>query len=98
MVFPDAIRYVHIVEAAMHDALTLHQKGDSGSYTGRLSSAKHTVRDAYLPAHLLGQLVQHHRGVDVLSKEMPILQKHFQVHQCRLTLSVCNELLLASVI
>lgn len=71
------------MEASLHDALTLHQKGEGGSYTGRLSNAKHVVRDVFVPPHLFGQLAQHARGLELLARETATLKRHCQVRRLR---------------
>ncbi|XP_066994227.2 rapamycin-insensitive companion of mTOR [Anabrus simplex] len=62
-------RYVRLVEGELHDSLTLHQRGEDGHYSRRVTSAKHCVRDVYVPPHLYGQLVQHERGMQLLVRE-----------------------------
>ncbi|XP_069677672.1 rapamycin-insensitive companion of mTOR isoform X2 [Periplaneta americana] len=70
-------RYVRLVEGDIHDSLTLHQRGEDGRYSRRVTSAKHSVRDVYIPPHLYGQLVQHEKGFQLLVKEGK-LQNLFQ--------------------
>ncbi|XP_021912957.1 rapamycin-insensitive companion of mTOR isoform X2 [Zootermopsis nevadensis] len=62
-------RYVRLVEGDIHDSLTLHQCGEDGRYSRRVTGAKHYVRDVFIPPHLYGQLVQHEKGFQLLVKE-----------------------------
>jgi len=72
-------RYVRIVDAGLHEAVTMHQKNEEGSYMGRLSNAKSVVKDFYLAPHLYGQLAQHKGGLELLSREIPLLRKYTDV-------------------
>ncbi|XP_065337651.1 rapamycin-insensitive companion of mTOR isoform X2 [Cloeon dipterum] len=72
-------KYVRIVEANLHEALTMHQKNEEGSYTGRLSNAKNVIKNSYLAPHLYGQLVQHKDGLELLSQDMNLLRKYFEI-------------------
>ncbi|XP_063227632.1 rapamycin-insensitive companion of mTOR [Bacillus rossius redtenbacheri] len=62
-------RYVRLVEGEIHDSFTLHQRGEDGRYSRRVTSAKHAVRDVFVPPHLYGQLVQHDKGFQLLLRE-----------------------------
>ncbi|KAF4524471.1 hypothetical protein B566_EDAN013086, partial [Ephemera danica] len=63
--------------AYLHDANFVAKELERWNNANNVN-AKHVVRDAFLPPHLLGQLVQHPRGVELLSKEISMLQRHFQ--------------------
>ncbi|XP_059471780.1 rapamycin-insensitive companion of mTOR [Neocloeon triangulifer] len=76
-------KYVRIVEAGLHEALTMHQKNEEGSYVGRLSNVKNSVKDFYLPSHLYGQLVQHKEGLELISQDTALLKKYFEVIDVR---------------
>lgn len=71
-------RYVRLVEGELHDSLTLHQRGEDGRYSQRVTSARHYVKDVLVPPHLYGQLVQHSAGLSVLKQDVH-LPKLFQV-------------------
>ncbi|GLH11487.1 Rapamycin-insensitive companion of mTOR [Gryllus bimaculatus] len=71
-------RYVRIVEGELHDSLTLHQRGEDGRYSQRITSARHYVKDVLVPPHLYGQLAQHSAGIAAL-KQDPYLPKFFQI-------------------
>ncbi|CAG2069414.1 unnamed protein product, partial [Timema podura] len=62
-------RYVRLVEGDIHDSFTLHQRGEDGRYSRRITNAKHSIRDVFVPPHLYGQLVQHDKGFQLLLKE-----------------------------
>jgi rapamycin-insensitive companion of mTOR len=67
------------VDAALHEAMTMHQKNEEGSYVGRLSNAKNAVKDFYISPHLFGNLAQHKGGLELLAQEMPLLRKYLEV-------------------
>jgi rapamycin-insensitive companion of mTOR len=67
------------VDAALHEAMTMHQKNEEGSYVGRLSNAKNEVKDFYISPHLFGNLAQHKGGLELLAQETPLLRKYLEV-------------------
>nr|CAD7403074.1 unnamed protein product [Timema cristinae] len=71
-------RYVRLIEGDIHDSFTLHQRGEDGRYSRRITNAKHCIRDVFVPPHLYGQLVQHDKGFQLLLKEGK-LENIFQV-------------------
>lgn len=57
-------KYVKQIEGEISDGLTLHQRGEDGSYDKRTSSTKNIARkDLFLPPHLYGQLSKHNNGL-----------------------------------
>ncbi|XP_013398176.1 rapamycin-insensitive companion of mTOR isoform X2 [Lingula anatina] len=62
------MRYVHIVEDHLNQALTTYEKNYDGSYTRR-SSRRKIKKDVYVPIHLYGQLVQHKEGYELIEKQ-----------------------------
>ncbi|XP_064605282.1 rapamycin-insensitive companion of mTOR-like [Liolophura sinensis] len=61
-------KYVNFVEELLNEALTTYEKTYDGSYTRR-SSSKRPKKNAYVPFHLYGQLVQHKEGFNLLKKQ-----------------------------
>lgn len=62
-------RYVCLIESQLCDSLTLHQRGEDGRYCARISGAKHSPSDVFLPPHLYGQLTQHEAGFNTLKQD-----------------------------
>ncbi|XP_061180915.1 rapamycin-insensitive companion of mTOR-like [Saccostrea echinata] len=62
------VRYIHIVEDLLNEALTTYEKTYEGSFTRR-SSRKRSNKDAYVPVHLYGQLTQHKEGFNLLQQQ-----------------------------
>lgn len=58
-------RYVRMMQTAVADSLTHHQRGDDGNY-GRRTGSKHVVHDVFVLPHLYGSLTQHKDGFSVL--------------------------------
>ncbi|XP_064086614.1 rapamycin-insensitive companion of mTOR-like [Macrobrachium nipponense] len=58
-------KYVRLMQTALADSLTQHQRGEDGTY-GRRSCSKHVVHDVFLLPHLYGSLTQHKEGFSVL--------------------------------
>ncbi|KAK3927944.1 Rapamycin-insensitive companion of mTOR [Frankliniella fusca] len=77
-------RYVRFVEGEIHDALSLHQRGEDGHYNRRVSSAKHIVKDVFVPPHLYGQLTQLPQGRKLLFHDPRVqsLLKTVKDQQC----------------
>ena len=63
------LRYVRFIEGEIHDALSLHQRGEDGHYSRRVSSAKHLVKDVFIPPHFYGQLSQLPDGLKLLHQD-----------------------------
>lgn len=61
-----AERYAGLVECQIHDALTRRQRGPNGSYQRRANGSPMLPRDVFVPPHLLGQLVRHELGLQLL--------------------------------
>ncbi|XP_012288713.1 rapamycin-insensitive companion of mTOR [Orussus abietinus] len=59
-------QYVGLMEEEIHDSLTRRQRGENGSYHRRLSQALSTPRDVFVMPHLIGQMVQHDVGMQLL--------------------------------
>ncbi|XP_026686268.1 rapamycin-insensitive companion of mTOR-like [Diaphorina citri] len=59
-------RYVQLMEADIHDSLTLHRRTEDGQYARRLSSARPPIGTAYVLPHLYGMLARHEAGFGVL--------------------------------
>lgn len=66
-------RYVRFVEGEIHDAMSLHQRGEDGLYNRRVSSAKHLVKDVFVPPHLYGQLSKLPQGCKLLTQDTRVL-------------------------
>nr|UYO77161.1 rapamycin insensitive companion of mTOR [Penaeus japonicus] len=58
-------KYVRMMQTAVADSLTHHQRGDDGNY-GRRTGSKHVVHDVFVLPHLYGSLTQHKDGFSVL--------------------------------
>lgn len=58
-------RYVRMMQTAIADSITQHQRGEDGAY-GRRTSSKHIVHDVFLLPHLYGSLTQHKDGFSIL--------------------------------
>ncbi|XP_065290010.1 rapamycin-insensitive companion of mTOR [Dermacentor albipictus] len=71
----DNLRYVKIVEDAISQAVTWHQRGEDGTYGRRSSNTRLKVQDVFAPPHLYGQLVQHKEGLEYLQKH-GCLERH----------------------
>lgn len=67
------VRYVRFIEGEIHDALSLHQRGEDGLYSRRVSSVKHVVKDVFVPPHLYGQLTQHAQGFKMLHQDTRVV-------------------------
>ncbi|XP_012265528.2 rapamycin-insensitive companion of mTOR [Athalia rosae] len=61
-----AERYVGVVDGEIHDSLTRRQRGENGTYHRRSSQIFPETHDVFVPPHLLGQLVQHDAGIELL--------------------------------
>ncbi|KAL3226573.1 hypothetical protein MRX96_024911 [Rhipicephalus microplus] len=73
----DNLRYVKIVEDAISQAVTWHQRGEDGTYGRRSSNTRLKVQDVFAPPHLYGQMVQHKEGLEYLQKHGS-LEHHFE--------------------
>ena len=60
-------RYVKLIQTAIADSLTQHQRGEDGLY-GRRSGSKHMVHDVFLLPHLYGSLTLHKEGFITLTR------------------------------
>lgn len=72
-------RYVHIVESALNDSLTRHQRTAGGGY-GRRTGERHHTRPVPLPFHLYGQLAHHRAGFDLV-RSRPELAEMIRVRR-----------------
>lgn len=59
-------RYVQLMEADIHDCLTLHRRTEDGHYTRRLSNTRSPIGSAYVLPHLYAMLARHEPGYLVL--------------------------------
>ncbi|XP_043466868.1 rapamycin-insensitive companion of mTOR [Leptopilina heterotoma] len=75
-----AERYVGLIEGEIHDSLTRRQRGENGSYMRRNTNIPISPRDAFIPPHLIGQLVQHELGLQLLMRRN-VLQRFARVVQ-----------------
>lgn len=75
-----AERYVGLIEREIHDCLTRRQRGENGSYMRRNTNIPISPRDAFIPPHLIGQLVQHELGLQLLMRRN-VLQRFMRVVQ-----------------
>ncbi|KAH6941719.1 hypothetical protein HPB50_022930 [Hyalomma asiaticum] len=73
----DNLRYVKIVEDAISQAVTWHQRGEDGTYGRRSSNTRLKVQDVFVPPHLYGQMVQHKEGLEYLQKH-GCLERHYE--------------------
>lgn len=69
------LKYVHIVEECLNDALMVFEKAPDGTFARR-SQRKKPRMDAYVPVHLYGELVQHKVGFDLLNRQ-PYIRDYF---------------------
>ncbi|KAK8396470.1 hypothetical protein O3P69_005488 [Scylla paramamosain] len=58
-------KYVRMMQLAIADSITQHQRGEDGQY-GRRTGSKHVVHDVFLMPHLYGSLTQHKEGFAAL--------------------------------
>ncbi|XP_071552296.1 rapamycin-insensitive companion of mTOR isoform X2 [Panulirus ornatus] len=58
-------KYVRLMQTAIADSVTQHQRGEDGAY-GRRTGSKHVVHDVFLLPHLYGSLTQHKEGFSIL--------------------------------
>ncbi|XP_069163639.1 rapamycin-insensitive companion of mTOR-like isoform X1 [Procambarus clarkii] len=58
-------KYVKLMQTAVADSVTQHQRGEDGAY-GRRTGSKHIVHDVFLLPHLYGSLTQHKEGFCIL--------------------------------
>ncbi|KAG7156669.1 rapamycin-insensitive companion of mTOR-like [Homarus americanus] len=58
-------KYVKLMQTAVNDSVTQHQRGEDGAY-GRRTGSKHVVHDVFLLPHLYGSLTQHKEGFSIL--------------------------------
>ncbi|XP_050686343.1 rapamycin-insensitive companion of mTOR-like isoform X3 [Eriocheir sinensis] len=58
-------KYVRMMQLAIADSITQHQRGEDGTY-GRRTGSKHVVHDVFLMPHLYGSLTQHRDGFAAL--------------------------------
>lgn len=58
-------RYVRMMQLAIADSITQHQRGEDGAY-GRRTGSRHVVHDVFLMPHLYGSLTQHREGFAAL--------------------------------
>ncbi|XP_063978549.1 rapamycin-insensitive companion of mTOR [Diachasmimorpha longicaudata] len=63
-----AERYVGLIEGEIHDSFTRRQRGENGSYLRRQTNTLVLPRDVFITPHLLGQLVQHDSGIQLLTR------------------------------
>lgn len=59
-------RYVGLIDREIHDSLTRRQREENGTYHRRSSNSFPETHDVFVPPHLIGQLVQHNLGVELL--------------------------------
>lgn len=75
-----AERYAGLVEAEIHDSLTRRQRGENGSYMRRTNGNPVLAKDVFVPPHLVGQLVQHEFGIQLLLRRN-VLQRFARIVQ-----------------
>lgn len=73
-----AERYTGLVESEIHDSFTRRQRGENGCYMRRNSGNPITQKDVFVPPHLVGQLVQHEMGLQLLLKRN-VLQRFARI-------------------
>ncbi|KAK0085804.1 hypothetical protein PV326_005791 [Microctonus aethiopoides] len=73
-----AEHYVGIIEGDIHDSLTRRQRGENGHYLRRSTNMTVLPRDVFVPPHLMGQLVQHESGIQLLIKRN-VLQRFARI-------------------
>ncbi|XP_011297847.1 rapamycin-insensitive companion of mTOR [Fopius arisanus] len=61
--------YVGLLEREIHDSFTRRQRGENGSYLRRQTNMLVLPKDVLIPPHLLGQLVQHELGMQLLTRK-----------------------------
>lgn len=75
-----AEKYVGLVEGEIHDALTRRQRDENGSYQRRTTNVPMVPHDIFVPPHLIGQLVQHELGMQLLLRRN-VIQRFARVLQ-----------------
>ena len=75
-----AERYVGLVEGEIHDSLTRRQRGENGSYLRRSTNMLVMPKDIFVPPHLIGQMVQHELGTQLLARRN-VLQRFARIIQ-----------------
>ncbi|XP_076618196.1 rapamycin-insensitive companion of Tor [Colletes latitarsis] len=75
-----AERYVGLIEGDIHDSLTRRQRDETGSYHRRTTNIPMTPRDIFILPHLIGQLVQHDLGMQLLLRRN-VIQRFIRVVQ-----------------
>lgn len=75
-----AERYVGLIEGEIHDCLTRRQRGENGSYLRRSTNTVILPRDVFILPHLIGQIVQHELGLQLLVRRN-VLQRFARIVQ-----------------
>ncbi|KAK1119626.1 hypothetical protein K0M31_013046 [Melipona bicolor] len=75
-----AERYVGLIEGEIHDSLTRRQRNETGSYHRRTSNVPMTPQNIFILPHLIGQLVQHDLGTQLLLRRN-VIQRFIRVLQ-----------------
>ena len=76
--------YVALVEDLINDGFSRHQRDEDLSYGRRRTTEAFSIRPAYLPYHLFGQLASSKSGMEALIK-------HPEVHEMLATLQTAND-------
>ncbi|XP_016844354.1 rapamycin-insensitive companion of mTOR [Nasonia vitripennis] len=75
-----AERYAGLVEGEIHDSLTRRQRGENGCYIRRSNGNPVMPKDVFVPPHMIGQLVQHDHGMQLLLRRN-VLQRFARIVQ-----------------
>ncbi|XP_043271902.1 rapamycin-insensitive companion of mTOR isoform X2 [Venturia canescens] len=75
-----AERYVGLVEGQIHDSMTRRQRDENGTYLRRSTNMLVQPKDIFVPPHLIGQLVQHELGVQLILRRN-VLQRFARIVQ-----------------
>nr|XP_050846780.1 rapamycin-insensitive companion of mTOR isoform X2 [Vespula vulgaris] len=75
-----AERYVGLVEGEIHDSLTRRQRNENGSYHRRTTNELIMPRNIFILPHLIGQIVRHDFGMQLLLRQN-VIQHYARIIQ-----------------
>ncbi|CAD6237301.1 GSCOCG00002240001-RA-CDS [Cotesia congregata] len=75
-----AENYVQLIDGEIHDSLTRRQRDENGIYMRRSTNMVLMPRDIFIPSHLIGQLVQHESGIQLIMRRN-VLQRFARIIQ-----------------
>lgn len=86
-----AERYVELIEGEIHDSLTRRQRGENGCYLRRSTNVLALPKDVFVPPHLIGQLVKHELGVQLLLRRNVAQRFARIIHRFRMEFAASSE-------